>query len=84
MWGCDTPTPFPFPFSLFPKENHAVTAAATTRALLTRQESADYLAVGLRTIDRMVAEGTLPAFRVGATRAVRIRRADLDAALRAL
>ena len=58
--------------------------ATTTRALLSRHEAADYLGIGLRTRDRLVAEKQIRAVRVGTTRVVRIRRTDLDEALRAL
>ena len=35
--------------------------ATTTRALLSRHEAADYLGIGLRTLDRLVAEKQIRA-----------------------
>ena len=59
-----------------------MTTRTVDRALLTRPESAERLGIGLRTLDRMIAEKVIPVYRIGNTRAVRIRRDDLDAALR--
>jgi excisionase family DNA binding protein len=47
-----------------------------TRKYLSRQESADYLGVCRRTIDRRRRDGTLPTKRVG--KRVLILREDLD------
>lgn len=44
---------------------------------LTRTEVAELLAVSVDTIDRLVATGELPAFRVG--RQVRFEEADVEA-----
>ena len=41
---------------------------------------AEYLGVTTRTVQSMIADGRLPAFRLG-PRIVRLRRADIDAAL---
>lgn len=49
--------------------------------LLTKRAAAAYYGLSVRTLDRRIAAGDLPAVRVG-PRAVRIRRADLDALLR--
>ncbi|WP_082080076.1 helix-turn-helix domain-containing protein [Williamsia herbipolensis] len=51
--------------------------------VLTAREAAAEIGVSLATIRRRVADGSLPAHRVGGRpgAAVRIRRADLDALL---
>lgn len=46
---------------------------------MTTKEAAAYLKVSVRTILRRVADGTLPATRVG-PKLLRFRRADLDRA----
>jgi len=50
-------------------------------AFISPYEAATYLSVSRRTIDRLIADGSLPAYRAGA-RAVRIRVTDLEAILR--
>lgn len=45
--------------------------------VLTREEVAELLRVSVDTIDRLVASGSLPSFRVG--RNVRFNEADLEA-----
>jgi excisionase family DNA binding protein len=55
-----------------PKANH--------RAYVGIPEAATYLDVTPKTIRRYIAEGRLPAYRLG-DRIVRIKVADLDAAL---
>jgi excisionase family DNA binding protein len=55
-----------------PKANH--------RAYVGIPEAATYLDVTPKTIRRYIAEGRLPAYRLG-DRVVRIKVADLDAAL---
>lgn len=45
---------------------------------LNRPDAAAYRGVSVSTIDRLIRSGELPARRIG-KRAVRIRRADLDA-----
>ena len=55
-----------------PKANH--------RAYVGIPEAATYLDVTPKTIRRYIAEGKLPAYRLG-DRIVRIKIADLDAAL---
>ncbi len=51
--------------------------------VLTAREAAAELGVSLATVRRRVADGSLPAYRLGNRpgAAVRIRRADLDALL---
>lgn len=44
--------------------------------LLTRQECADTLRVSLRTLDKMIASGALPAIRIG-ERGVRVHKETL-------
>jgi excisionase family DNA binding protein len=51
----------------------------TPPPLLTQQQAAKRLAVGVRMIERLIASGQLPAVRVG--RYVRIDPADLAAFL---
>lgn len=46
---------------------------------LKRDEVADILRVSTRTVDRLIADGELPASKIG--RAVRINRVDVDALL---
>ncbi len=45
---------------------------------LTREQARERLGIGLRTLDRLIAEGKLPAYKVG-SRLVRIRDTDIDA-----
>jgi excisionase family DNA binding protein len=44
---------------------------------MTRHEAANYLKVSMKTIDRWIRDGKLPAAKQG--RIVRLRRDDLDA-----
>lgn len=44
--------------------------------LITREDAAKTLGVGLRTIDRFLQKGEIPFVKMG--RSVRIRRAELD------
>lgn len=46
---------------------------------LKRKEAADMLRVSIRTVDRLISDGELPASKVG--RSVRILRADIEALL---
>ncbi len=41
--------------------------------------AADYAAMSVKTIERRITDGALPAFRVRNTRTVRIKICDLDA-----
>ena len=50
---------------------------------LTRAESADYLGISLRTLERWLSDGVVQGRRAPGTRTVRIRRADLDAIMEA-
>lgn len=43
-------------------------------------DTAAYLGVTVRTVQQMIADGRLPAYRLGA-RVVRLRRTEIDAAL---
>lgn len=45
-------------------------------------EAADYLGISPRTLRNYIAEGKLPAYRLGGKRTMRLDRADLDALLR--
>lgn len=44
--------------------------------MLTREDTADYLAVSKRTLDRLVQAGDIPAYRIGGHRRFRIE--DID------
>lgn len=48
----------------------------TENSLITREDAAQIMAVGLRTIARFIDTGALPQVKIG--RAVRIKRVDLD------
>lgn len=50
-------------------------------AFLSLDDAAQYLSVNPRTIRRRIADGSLTAYRLSGTRGLRIKRADLDAAL---
>lgn len=45
--------------------------------LVTKQEAAEYLRVNMKTVERMVARGTLKKVDLGG-RAVRFNRSDLE------
>lgn len=45
--------------------------------LLTRQQAAARLEIGLRTLDRLISRGVIPAYRVG-PKLVRLREDDLE------
>ncbi len=45
---------------------------------ITRQQAAERLSIGLRTLDGLIARGQLPAYKVGA-KLVRLKESDLDA-----
>lgn len=44
--------------------------------MLTRDDTAAYLAVSTRTLDRLVQAGELPAYRIGGHRRFRIEDVD--------
>jgi excisionase family DNA binding protein len=46
--------------------------------MLTRTEASNASGFSVATIDRRIADGTLPYFRLRNGRAIRIRRRDLD------
>ena len=48
----------------------------------TVDEAAKYLRISRRTVYKLVKDGRLPVYTVGAERHRRFRREDLDAALR--
>lgn len=52
-----------------------------TRRLLTIEEAAAYTSLSTRTIRRRIADGALPAFRVG-PRSIRVRAEHLEQLLR--
>ena len=45
---------------------------AELRPMLTRDDTAAFLAVSLRTLDRLVNSGAIPAYRIGGHRRFRI------------
>ena len=58
-------------------------AAIADKPILTVEESARYLSISTKTIQRRISEGGLPHFRVGGDKGVRIERAELLRAARA-
>lgn len=48
-----------------------------TDSLMTQAAAAGYLSVNERTVRRLIADGQLPAHRVG-SRLVRVRRSDVE------
>ncbi|GAA1714347.1 hypothetical protein GCM10009809_08170 [Isoptericola hypogeus] len=48
---------------------------------VTRDWTADYLGVTIRTVDRLAANGDIQAYRVGSGRSTRFRRDDVEALL---
>lgn len=44
---------------------------------ITRQAAAERLSIGLRTLDRMIARGQFPAYRIG-SKIVRIDEKDIE------
>ena len=46
-------------------------------AYITRQQAADRLSIGLRTLDGLIARGQLPAYKVG-SKLVRLKESDID------
>ena len=49
----------------------------TTTELLTKEETARYLRVGIRTLDRLIATGDVLGARIGGRRLV-FRKMDID------
>ncbi|NYI42419.1 excisionase family DNA binding protein [Demequina lutea] len=45
----------------------------------SKEFAADYMDMSVKSIERRISDGALPAFRVGNTRTVRIKICDLDA-----
>jgi excisionase family DNA binding protein len=60
-----------------------VAKSSTTQRqhLLSINQAAEYAAVSTKTVRRRIADGTIPAVRLG-PRAIRVRLQDIDAALR--
>jgi len=56
------------------------TTASTSGPLVTRIDAAEFLNVSVRQVDRLIADGSLPAVRIG-ERSIRIRQSALDALL---
>lgn len=51
-------------------------------SLVSINEAADTLAVNHMTVRRMIQRGELPAYRVGKSRAIRIKTSDIEKMLR--
>jgi excisionase family DNA binding protein len=62
-------------------QNRRQDATLTARKTLTVQEAAQVYGCSVRTIRARIADGSLPAYRLG-PRAIRIRVEDLDALMR--
>ena len=56
---------------------HHATLSIMRMQYITRQEAADQLDVSLAVIDRLIATGVLPRYRLR-ERYVRVRQADVD------
>jgi len=56
-------------------------ASTAQRHLVSIHQAADYAGVSTKTLRRRIADGTIPAERLG-PRLIRVRLADVDAALR--
>lgn len=56
--------------------------ASTIRPLLKRPAVADALAVSMRTVDTLIANGSLKVVRLG--KSVRVRQEDIEALLEGL
>lgn len=55
----------------------AIICSMVDQTWFTREEAAEYLRVGTRTLDRWIADGKLRAFKKS-SRLVRLKREDLD------
>jgi excisionase family DNA binding protein len=53
----------------------------TAEPYITQKQAGEYLGVTDRTIREMIADGRLPAYRLGA-KVIRLRRSDIDGAMR--
>ena len=51
-------------------------------SLVSINEAADTLAVNHMTVRRMIQRGELPAYRIGKSRAIRIKTSDIQKMLR--
>lgn len=57
------------------------TSPRMVREFTNQTGAAEYLGVTDRTIRNMIADGRLPGYKLGGSRAIRIRIADLEAVL---
>lgn len=57
------------------------TTTTSPRRLMTIPAAAELLAVSPRTVRRLIAEGELPAYRIG-SRSLRVKASDVDELLR--
>lgn len=51
----------------------------TAPVWMTQRQAADYVGIAERTVRHYIAQGRLPGHRIKGSRAVRVRREDLDA-----
>ena len=58
------------------QHQHADDESRHTTPMMTRNDTAAYLAVSKRTLDRLVQAGEIPAYRIGGHRRFRIE--DID------
>lgn len=58
------------------RESRIPTGSSPSRPMLTRDDTAAYLAVSTRTVDRLVRAGALPTYRISGHRRFRIE--DID------
>lgn len=61
--------------------SHGTTSAPDRGGYLSLEEAAEYLCVSEKTLRRRIADGTVPAYRLG-HRVIRIKITDLDQLLR--
>lgn len=52
------------------------------RRYLSLEEAAEYLSCSTLTVRRRIADGSLPGYRMGASRTIRVDQADVDALMR--
>lgn len=51
-----------------------------TTALIKKAEAAELLGISIRTLEKLIERGSLPAYRIG-PKSVRLRREEIDAYL---
>lgn len=58
------------------------TTCEETPPILSLNGASAYIGVSPKTLRRRIAEGAIPAYRLEGSRGLRIKRSDLDAAMR--